>query len=91
MDPRLVCYQTPAGPVRIFGDAVLQRAIDRAIANAKPDKTVCAVAHLDNEGGANQASVSLLVRIGDEWSVAAAAYKAADKPISYGAEVVWTP
>lgn len=92
MDPRLTSYQSISGQeIRIFNDAVIQRAIDLAIARAKPDKGVCAVAHVDNEGGIAQASVSLLVRLGDEWSISVAAYKPADRPLSYGAEVVWTP
>jgi hypothetical protein len=92
MDPRLISYTNAAGnEIRIFGDAALQRQIDRAIAAKNPDKNMVAVAHVDNEGGTAKASVSIFVKIDDDWSLAAACYKESSKPLSYGAEVVWTP
>lgn len=92
MDPRLTSYaDANSREIRIFSDYNLQRQIDRAIAVKNPTKPVVVVAHADNERGVGKASLTLLVKIGDEWSVSAAAYKEASKPLSYGAEVVWEP
>lgn len=70
-----------------FSDYSLQRAIDRAVANLPADHTVAAVAHVDNEEGA---SLSMVVRINDEWKVSATIAKKWDEPFKYGAEVVWS-
>ena len=76
----------PAG-YKPFSDYSLQRAIDRAVANLPTDHTVAAVAHVDNEEGA---SLSMVVRVNDEWKLSATVVKGWDKPFKYGAEVVWS-
>ena len=70
-----------------FGDYSLQRAIDRAVANLPKDHTYAAVAHVDSEEGA---SLSMVVRIGDEWKLSATLVKNYNEPFKYGAEVVWS-
>jgi len=70
----------------IFGDAALQRAITRATAHLDADDQAAIVAHVDDEEGA---SLSLVVRVGDQWKVQATVVKGYDKPFKYGAEVVW--
>jgi hypothetical protein len=42
---------------------------------------------VDNEEGA---SLSMVVRVNDEWKLSATVVKAWDKPFKYGAEVVWS-
>jgi hypothetical protein len=75
-------------PVKpIFGDYSLQRAIDRAVANLPADHTIAAVAHVDDVEGA---SLSMVVRVNDEWKVSATIVKEWDKPFKYGAEVIWS-
>jgi len=83
MDPRLV----QRDGIRMFSDASIQEAIDRALAIKPPDGQVAAVAHVDGTG----ASVSLVVKVKDQWSVAAAAYKAYNQPLAFGGEIIWTP
>lgn len=79
----------PVWPVgyKPFSDYSLQRAVDRAVANLPADHTVAAVAHVDNVEGA---SVSLVLRVSDQWKVVGVIEKAWDKPFKYGAEVVWS-
>jgi hypothetical protein len=75
------------GTYRPFSDYSLQRAVDRAVANLPADHTVAAVAHVDNVEGA---SLSLVVKVGSEWKLAATVVKDYNKPFKYGAEVVWS-
>lgn len=70
-----------------FSDYSLQRAIDRAVANLPADHTVAAVAHVDSEEGA---SLSMVVRVNDEWRFVGTVTKGWDQPFKYGAEVVWS-
>lgn len=70
-----------------FSDYSLQRAIDRAVANLPSDHSLAAVAHVDNVEGA---SLSMIVRVNDEWKLAGTIVKEWDKPFKYGAEVVWS-
>lgn len=70
-----------------FSDYSLQKAIDRAIANLPPDHTVAAVAHVDSVEGA---SLSMIVKVNDEWKLSATIAKKWDEPFKYGAEVVWS-
>ena len=87
-DERVVgIFSDSAAPPRIFGDYSLQRAIDRAVANLPAGHTVAAVAHVDDQEGA---SLSMVVRIGDEWKLSATVVKAWDQPFRYGAEVIWS-
>ena len=70
-----------------FGDYSLQKAIDRAVANLPNDHTVAVVAHVDSEDGA---SLSMVVKIADEWKFSGTVVKGFDQPFKYGAEVVWS-
>jgi hypothetical protein len=45
------------------------------------------VAHVDDQEGA---SLSMVVRVGDEWRVEATIAKKWDEPFRYGAEVIWS-
>ena len=71
----------------MFSDQSLQKAINRAVSNLPEGHTVAAVAHFDNEEGA---SLSVIVRVADEWKVSATVVKGWDQPFKYGAEVVWS-
>ncbi len=73
--------------IRRFDNGGLQRAIDRAIKAKAADHKVAAVAHADMEG----ASVSLLVKLGDAWSISAGAYKPWNGSLTAEAQVVWSP
>ena len=73
--------------IRHFDNAGLQRAIDRAIDAKAKDKKFVAVAHADLEG----ASVSLLVKLDDVWSISAGAYKPWNGSLTAEAQVVWSP
>jgi len=72
---------------KAFSDYSLQRAIDRALSNLPPGHTVAAVAHVDDQEGA---SLSMVVRIGDEWKFSATVVKQWNEPFRYGAEVAWS-
>lgn len=74
-------------PYHPFADYSLQRAIDRAVANLPAGHTVAAVAHVDDQEGA---SLSMIVRLGDEWKLSATVVKGWDQPFKYGAEVIWS-
>lgn len=74
-------------PAPIFGDYSLQRAIDRAVANLPAGHTIAAVAHVDDQEGA---SVSMVIRVGDEWKLSATVVKGWQEPFRYGAEVIWS-
>lgn len=65
-----------SGPIRRFLDSGIQRQIDDAVATLGPDKHVAVTAYYDKHAG-DKGSVNFatVVRIGDEWSVAVAAYK----------------
>lgn len=77
----------PALTYTPFSDISLQRAIDRAVANLPEGNTMALVAHVDNEEGA---SLSAVVKIGDEWKLSATVVKGWQEPFKYGAEVVWS-
>lgn len=74
-------------PYKAFSDFSLQRAIDRAVANLPSDHTVAAVAHVDSEEGA---SISMVMKLGDQWKLSGTIVKGFDKPFKYGAEVIWS-
>lgn len=76
-----------ASPYKPFSDYSLQRAIDRAVQNLPSDHTVAVVAHVDSEEGA---SLSMVVRLGDEWKFSGTVVKKFDEPFKYGAEVIWS-
>lgn len=73
--------------IRKFSDAALQAQIDKVLAQLPPDRKLAAVAHADGDG----VSLSLVAKLGDEWSIAAAAYKPYNGKLSAEAEVVWSP
>lgn len=79
----------PTAPVgyKPFSDYSLQRAIDRAVANLPTGRTVAAVAHVDNVEGA---SLSMIVKVGEEWKFSGTIVKEWDKPFKFGAEVIWS-
>jgi hypothetical protein len=78
---------TPVTSLKPFSDYSLQKAIDRAVANLPEGHTVAAVAHVDNIEGA---SLSMIVRVGDEWKLSATLVKQWDQPFRFGAEAVWS-
>jgi len=81
-------YPTQQGALyRPFSDYNLQRAVDRAVANLPADHTVAVVAHVDDTEGA---SLSMVVRIGDEWKLGATVVRGWQQPFKFGAEVVWS-
>lgn len=69
-----------------FSDAALQRAINRAAANLDSDDNAVLVAHVDDADGA---SLSLAIRVNDEWKLQGTVVKEWDKPFKFGADVVW--
>jgi hypothetical protein len=73
--------------IRTFSDANIQKAIDQALTKLPSGHTVAAVAHADLNG----ASVSLVVKLGDKWSVMAGAYQPYKGKLSAEAEVIWSP
>jgi hypothetical protein len=73
--------------IRRFDDEHIQAAIDRALAGLPADKKIAAVAHADLNG----ISLSIVTRLGADWSVAAACYKPYSGKLSAEAEVRWSP
>ena len=79
---------TETNGIRRFSDSKLDEAINAAIARKKTDKDLVVVGHIDR----NKLYFSALYKIGDDFSVVAAAYKEREAPQwDYGAEVIWTP
>ena len=76
---------TPEYKVRVFADEGLQAAIDRAVARSDA-KHGAVVAHADGSG----ASLSIVAKKGDHWTVTAAAFKPYNGKLTYGAEVVYS-
>lgn len=91
MDSRLV----DSGGVRRFSDTRIQAAIDSALASVKPDSKVAVVvhhiyAHPGGVAGENRTTATLLVRLPQGFSVAAAGYKDWSKgEIGAEAQLVW--
>jgi hypothetical protein len=73
--------------IRRFSDSALQTQIDKVLALVPADKSVAVVAHADTQG----AALTAMVRLGDQWSILAAAYKPYKGSLSAEAELVWTP
>ncbi len=73
----------------LFSDSKLQEAIESAVRRQSKDGLIV-VGHADSDDG-GRAYLSVAYRFGDEVTIVAAAYKERSKPMSYGAEVVWTP
>ncbi len=57
--------------IRVFSDPSLQTSIDRVLATLPDDATGAVVAHGDLSG----ASLSILGRVGDHWTVVASGYR----------------
>lgn len=72
--------------VRKFSDAAIQSAIDGALSGLPPDKTVAVVAYADGSG----ASLAVVGRIGDLWSVTAAVAKPFGGRLTAAAEIRFT-
>lgn len=81
--------QPPAAPgveIRKFSNAKLQEACDRVLAAAPAGTAGAVVAHADLEG----ASLSVFGRVGDHWTLVAAAYKPYHGELSAEAEMRFT-
>lgn len=89
MHPDLKEYSTQYGKVRKFSDDGIQSAIDAALKHVSKDKPVAVVGHVSHEGW----RVSAAARIGDDWTIMAAAYDSwePDEPLTVEGQVVWTP
>lgn len=72
--------------VRKFADANVQAAVDRALAAVPAGKSGAVVAYANLQG----ASLAVMARIGDHWSVVAAAYKPFGGALAAEAETRWT-
>ena len=68
----------------IFSAAALQSAIDRAAAVIPEGQDSAIVAHADLDG----ASLSVLVRVADHWTIKAAAVKPWHGPLAAEEEVI---
>ncbi len=91
MTPRIVdpFATTEKNGIRRFTDSALDEAITAAIARKKDKKDLVVVGHIDRE----KLYFSALYKLGDDFSLVAAAYKSRSAPSDwgYGAEVIWTP
>lgn len=85
-DPTPTVSEDAAG-VRRFDDAGIQAAVDRALASLPADRKLAAVAHATLSG----ASLTLVARLGSQWSVAAACYKPWRGALAAEGKVVWSP
>lgn len=68
----------------VFSDAALQAAVDRAAALVPEGQSSAVVAHADLTG----ASLSVLVKLDDHWSVQAAAVTKWNGPLSAEADLI---
>lgn len=73
--------------IRRFTDARIQAAVEDALSHVSKDKPVAVVAHATLDG----VKLSAAVRLGDDWSIMAAAYKDFGGDLRAEAKVVWTP
>jgi hypothetical protein len=88
-------YYKPTAPltvsesngIRTFDDANIQRAVDRALAELPADRKFAIVAHADLTG----ASLSALVKLGSDWSVAVGCYKPYAGAFKAEADIRWSP
>lgn len=89
MNSLLTEYNTPFGRVRKFSDVMIQDAVDEALKHVSKDKPVAAVGHVTNEGW----RLSVAARLGDDWTIMAAAYDSwePDEPLTAEGTIVWTP
>jgi hypothetical protein len=75
------------GGIRMFSDAKLQTAVERALSQLDDKHRVAVVAHVDRDG----VSLTSVVKIRDEWSIMVPCYKPFKGKLSVAAAVVWTP
>jgi hypothetical protein len=73
--------------IQKFSDASIQRAIDDALTHVSKDKPVAVVAHATMQG----VKLTAVARIGDDWTIMAAAFKDWHGGMGAEAKVVWTP
>ena len=86
---------TKAGLIRRFENPKTQAALDLGIAEMNPDDSVGVIVHhiYDSSGSAmNETKATIVVRLGNQFSVAAAGFKDWTKP-GFGVEgkLVWKP
>jgi len=72
--------------LRKFSDVALQGAIDRALAAVPADKKGAVVAHADGDS----VTLSVVGRIGNDWTIVAAGYRNWDGKLGAEAEVRYT-
>lgn len=70
----------------VFSDSRIQAAIDEAAAKIPAKDNSAIVAHVDGDG----ASLSLIVRKGDHWTIEGACVKPWHGPLEYGADVIYS-
>ena len=79
---------TETNGIRRFSDSKLSEAIDAAIARKNPTKDFIVVGHIDRD----KLYFSALYKIGNDFSIVAAAYKSKAAPKwDFGAEFIWEP
>jgi hypothetical protein len=78
---------TQVAGIRRFDDAKIQAAIDNALAGLRADLKCAVVAHATMTG----ASLSVVVKLGDQWSITAGAFKPYSGTLTAEAEVKWSP
>ena len=78
---------TPEPGVRVFDNAAIQAAIDKALKTVPEGKSGAVVAFVDTD---KTVRLSIAGRLGDQWSIVAEAKKPYHKPIEGSAAVVFT-
>ena len=88
MNSLLKEYSSRLGKVRHFSDPAIQDAVDSALKYVSKDKPVAVVGHVTNDGW----KLSAAARIGDDWTIMAAAYDDWDPgDITVEGQIVWMP
>lgn len=72
--------------IRPFSNAALQASIDSALESLPEDTKGAVIAHVDGDG----ASLSIVGKIGDKWSVVAEGYRSWDGELGGAAQVRFT-
>ena len=72
--------------IRIFSNAALQAQIDKAVSSLPDNAAGAVVAH----GDLNGASLSVVGKVGDNWTVVAAGYRSWQGELNAEAEVRYT-
>ena len=78
--------------IRYFTDSGLDEAIKAAISRKNPEKDLIVMGHVEGK----KLYCSALYKLGDDFSIVAAAYKSKDVPMGwknwdFGAEFIWEP